>query len=178
MENEIHFADISILPRSLGLSSEEDARETRELLVMRAGERLLGVFADEADHISNQTTTTTPLPRAPAAIIGIASVRGRMRTVIAPAMLFGGEDKTAHQLTAASLPFIVALRGDEQLALAVQEIADIITIHTDAIEPLSHAGSLVRGIVQHDKELIVVLDPYQIFAHATAQMERRRQRAK
>jgi chemotaxis signal transduction protein len=183
MKNENQFADISILPRTLGFATEaENEREKHELLVMSAGGRLFAIFAEEADHIIKASTEPTPLPRAPAPVLGIIGVRGRMRTVIAPAMLAAFENKQRVKQTeshAASLPrFIVALRGEEQLALAVEDAAHIITIYADEIKPIAHAEQLVRGVVQYNGELIVLVDPQQIFTAATARMERRRQRTK
>jgi purine-binding chemotaxis protein CheW len=59
----------------------------------------------------------TPLPHAPPAVMGIVSLQGRMLTVLDLRRLTGGEstDNTTPQ-------HVIALRGDEQLALAVDTI--------------------------------------------------------
>ncbi|MGB7925705.1 MAG: chemotaxis protein CheW [Pyrinomonadaceae bacterium] len=172
------FADLSILPRTLGLIDDAAAsaqqRERREMLVVRSGARLLGVFADEAGSVT-KWIEPTPLPRAPAAVLGVVSIRGGMLTLLDPLALLG-ERKADVPLTPA---FIVALRGDEQLALAVDRVERIIEIFTDEVEPLarSDAASLLRGLVGRERELIAVLDLKELFSNATRGNERRRQRS-
>jgi purine-binding chemotaxis protein CheW len=170
------FADLSILPRTLGLTetAAEQQRERRELLVFRTGPRLLGVFADEADSVT-QWKEPTPLPRAPDAVLGVVSVRGFMLTLLDPLALLGerrGDEP-------ATPSFIVALRGDEQLALAVDRAERIIEIFIDEVEPLarSDAASLLTGVVGRERELIAVLDLKELFMTATRGNERRRRRS-
>jgi chemotaxis signal transduction protein len=160
------FTDISILPRNLGLTDEatEAERERRELLVMRAGARLLGVFADEANGVT-EWRRPTPLPRASLAVLGVVSIRGCIWTVLDPLALVGERDPHAEPRTPG---FIVSLRGDEQLALAVERAERIIEIFTDEVEPVARgagAQAVVRGVVQRGRELIAVLDTEQLFAH-------------
>jgi purine-binding chemotaxis protein CheW len=171
-----NFADLSILPRTLGLTGDEalQQRERRELLVMRTGARLLGVFADEANSVT-EWKEPTPLPRAPGAVLGVVSIRGCMMTLLDPLALAG-----LRQAAESATPlFIVALRGDEQLALAIDGVERIIEIFADEIEPLarSDAASVLRGVVQHGRELIAVLDLKELFAAATQGDERRRRRS-
>ena len=171
------FTDLSILPRTLGLADDEAAeqqRERREMLVVRAGARLLGVFADEANSVT-EWKKPTPLPRAPGAILGVVSIRGCMLTLLDPLALIG----EAQAVESATPSFIVALRGDEQLALAVDRVERIIEIFVDEIEPLarSDAASVLRGIVGRGRDLIGVLDLQELFSTATRGNERRRRRS-
>jgi len=165
-----NFEDLAILPRTIGQSDDSVEPGRRQLIVMRTATRLLGVFADEADSVADGLTPT-PLPRAPASILGVVSVRGRILTVIDPLLLLDGERN-------APCPprLIVALRGDEQLALAVERVERIIEIPTGSIEPLGSAVNIVRGVVQSEGALVVVLDPAKLFDTAMQDTERRRQR--
>lgn len=170
------FADLSILPRTLGLTDDaaEQQRERRELLIFRTGARLLGVFADEADSVT-PWREPTPLPHAPGAVLGVVSIRGIVLTLLDPLMLLG-----ERPLNEALKPsFIVALRGDEQLALAVDRVERIIEIFADEVEPLarSDAASLLRGVIQRERELIAVLNLNELFISATQGNERRRRRS-
>src|SRR3712207_1819343 len=127
MTDKAEFADISILPRTLGLQSElETARERRELLVARCGERLIGVFADEADQVF-PWKAPSPLPGAPQGVLGVVSARGRISTVLDPLTLLG--ERRDDVVT--PFDFIITLRGDEQLALAVERAERIIEIFED-----------------------------------------------
>jgi purine-binding chemotaxis protein CheW len=173
MTDKTEFADISILPRTLGLAEAEDARERRELLVARCGERLIGVFADEAEQVTDWKQPS-PLPGAPEGVLGVVSVRGRISTVLDPLAVLGerrGEEATG-------FAFIITLRGDEQLALAVERAERIIEIFTDDVEPLgsSSDSSVVRGLLQADGKLVAVLNVRELFTAALLGTERRRKR--
>ena len=182
MEEKDSFKDIPVLPRTLGLAGEADARERRELVVMKSGARLIGLFADEADSVT-KSVAPTPLPGAPPAVLGVVSVRGRMLTLLDPAPLFEGVAGRPPGRTAPERPaappsrFIIALRGDEQLALAVERVERITEIFTDEVEAVAHAAEFVRGIVQSDGALVVVLVPERLFEAAMEGNERRRKRS-
>jgi purine-binding chemotaxis protein CheW len=177
MTDKTEFADISILPRSLGQEAEEaeDTRERRELLVARCGERLVGVFADEADQVT-KWKKPTPLPGAPGGVLGVVSVRGRISTVLDPLALLG--ERRAGE--AAPFDFIITLRGDEQLALAVWRTERIIEIFTDQIEPLGSAAraGVVRGLLQTAGGLVAVINVRELFNAALRGTERRRRRGR
>jgi chemotaxis signal transduction protein len=169
------FTDLSILPRTLGLTvGAAEQRERRDLLVMRVGgARLLGVFADEAGSVT-EWREPTPLPRAAGAVLGVVSIRGLMLTVLDPLQLLGEPSANGSPRPA----FIVALRGDEQLALAVDRAEGIEEIFPDEIEPLTRSAgsSILSGLLQHGRELIAVLDTGELFAAAMQGEERRRRR--
>lgn len=160
-KDDNQFTDLSMLPRALGLSDAEETGERRELLLARVGGRLFGLFADEAASVS-KWRQPTPLPRAPLAVLGVASVSGRMLTVIDPLLLLG--DRRAED---APPQFLVALRSDEQLALAVDRAERIIEISTDEIEmDHHHQAQLASGLVRFDGTQIPVLNVAGIFAIA------------
>ncbi len=198
MKDTTDWNDIEILPRSLGLTdATEDRRERRELIIMRTGTRKIGLFADEADSVTDNLRPT-PIPHAPVAVLGVVSVRGRMCIVLDPlALLDAGNsfqpssvqesqtqpsprraDDAPQSRTGASIHtrYIVALRGDEQLALAVEQVERIVEVLTENIQPLKHAASVVRGVIQQDSSNVVLLDPSRLFEAATQGTERRRKR--
>ena len=172
MDEKDNFDANAALPRPHNLAGEIDARERRELLVMKAGGHLISIFADEADGIA-EGLVPTPLPHAPPAVRGVVCMRGRMLTVLDPLVLLA-ESNTSE--TGAMRHFIVALRGDEQLALAVERIERTIEISAEMVQPLEHARSFKRGAVQYEEKSIVVLNPQEISGAAMQGKERRRQR--
>lgn len=179
MAEKTDFADITILPRTLGLA-EEDARERRELLVARCGERLIAVFADEAEHVI-AWKRPSPLPAAPKAVLGAVSVRGRISTVLDPLSLLGERRAGSSEGGdggGASFDFIITLRGDEQLALAVERAERIVEIFADDVEPLasSSGAAVVRGLLLMEGKLVAVLNVRELFAAAMQGTERRRKR--
>ena len=152
--------------------------ETRELLLLRAGARVFAVFADETDGVAD-ALKPTPLPHAPRAVLGVVSVRGRMRTVLDPLALVGDNEETesAADALAATPLFVVALRGDEQLALAAESDGGVIRINADNIAPPDAADRVSLGTFEHDGTRVLVLDPSRLFDAALHGTERRRQRA-
>jgi len=103
-----------------------------------------------------------------------------MRTVLDPLALFGD----THPATRAAAPptpphFVVALRGDEQLALAVERVERIVEAPADALRPPAddqHAAAPLRGLVTLDDTPVAVLDPARLFDAAMQGTERRRPR--
>ena len=155
---------------------DEAEPQLRDLLLFVAGDRTFGIFSDEVESTA-EAKHPTPLPLAPAAVLGIVYVRGRMLTLLDPPALSGGEALTWPP----AVPAIISLRGDEQLALAADSFAETITIFSSDIEmppndEESHTSRAVAGILRHGGEKITVLDVSQLFEAAVQRKERRRRR--
>ncbi|HYG09049.1 MAG TPA: chemotaxis protein CheW [Pyrinomonadaceae bacterium] len=166
-------------------------RPRRRLFVMRTGARLFAVYADEVEATS-ENLTPTPLPFTPAPVRGVVSQRGRILTLIDPLLLLpgattnaapaAGAQASAPHATQTRPPLVVALKGDEQLALSVEAVEHEIELYdaetddeTDA--PASVSGSsLLRRTIRHDAHAVALLDPARLFEAAMQGVERRRQR--
>ncbi len=162
----------------------------RRLCVMRAGTRLFAVYADEVEATS-ENLRPTPLPFAPAPVRGVVSQRGRILTVIDPLPLLPSLAPSTAAANADApppsshtpqphAPLIVALRGDEQLALSVERIEHEIKLCDDeADEPRNPSPGtqlLLRRTIQHHTGAIALLDPAHLFEAAMQGVERRRRR--
>jgi chemotaxis signal transduction protein len=155
-------------------NEQEATRGARELFMMRAGERLFAVFAEEVEG-SAEGLTPTPLPNAPPSVVGVVSLRGRIRTALDPAQLFA-DDPTPQTSTHAPRLF-VALRGDEQLALACDSTAERIDIAVAEIVPPSDAHAPAHGTIERSGARITLLDPARLFEAAMRGIDRRRKRS-
>ena len=145
---------------------------TRRLQVLSVGPFVLGVFEDDIATIA-EWRRPTPLPQAPPAVLGVVSIQGRMLTVLDPIRLFGG--------TTTRLGFppgiLVALRGDEQLGLAVENTGEIIDLAMDDIQPSTDsANRAISGIFQYGDLQVKVIKVKGLFAAALRGRERRRRR--
>ncbi len=149
----------------------------RELRIVLAGSRKLGIFADAIEAIADWRTPT-PLPKAPRAVLGVVCIHGRMLTVLDVVALLSEEVGVA--LSKPSNPSsplsIVALRGDEQLALAVDSVGETIAIATDELQAAKSEGGPILGVVHRDGASITVLNAAELFASAIRGRERRRRR--
>lgn len=152
-------------------NEEQTASVRREIVVVRAGERWLGIFAEEAAGVE-RGSRPTPLPHAPAAVMGIVTVRGRILTLLDSLALIGESRADAFM---PAPPYILALRGDEQLALAVDSEGQLREIYASEIEPPAGAdAAIARGTFQDEKAQVVILDVTRLFAAAVEGMEQRR----
>src|ERR1700687_2381940 len=109
--------------------------ELRDLFVFEAGARTFAVPADQVDG-TTEARVPAVLPHAPQAILGVVCARGRMLTVLDPTVLLTGQALRWPR----TLPCVIALRGDEQLALAAQSYRDKITIEEADIDRQREGG--------------------------------------
>lgn len=150
--------------------------QLRDLFSFSAGDRTFAVFAEDVEGIA-ESKRAAPLPHAPPAVLGVISVRGRMLTVLDAAALLASENSN----WPAELPFVIALRGDEQLALAADSVRETITIASTDIEPVDvqqsdRAQTVVVGIARHGGEELTILNSRNLFSAAFQRTERRRRR--
>jgi chemotaxis signal transduction protein len=180
-EDEAREATDSV--RAGHLSS--DAARRRRLFVMRAaGGRLFAVYSDEVEATSENPTTPTPLPFAPAPVRGVGSLRGRILTVIDPLLLLppdAGTPNAAHAPTHAApthASIIVALKGDEQLALTVERVEHELELFDEEADAATDTSNNLplRRTIRHRAGDILLLDPARLFDAAMQGVERRRRR--
>jgi len=144
----------------------------RRMQVVRAGSLELGLFEDEIAAIA-EWRKPIPLPRAPKAVLGVVSIQGRMLTVLNPLGLLG---ETAPDNGFSPL-YIIALRGAEQLALAVESVEQAIEVaRAEIASPGETTTRPLLGILNHGEQSIRVLDVKNLFSAAIQGRERRRRR--
>jgi purine-binding chemotaxis protein CheW len=150
---------------------QREPQTTRKLQLLSVGPLLLGVFEDEIATIA-EWRRPTPLPQAPPAVLGVVSIQGRMLTVLDPLSLFG-ETTTRLGFPAGIL---VALRGDEQIALAIEVTGATLNLAMEEIQPPSDSNSALAGILQYGDNLVKVIQVRGLFSAALRGRDRRRRR--
>ena len=143
---------------------------SRKLQFVRAGSRTFGIFTDEIAAIVTWQEPA-PLPNSPKSVRGVVSVEGRMLTVLDLISLTAGETSTDGEPGK-----LIALRGDEQLALAVTEVGEEIDLAAEDLVSVETAGSVVLGNLQHAGSEVSVLNLKELFPTAIQGRERRRRR--
>ena len=153
-------------------------RETRALFVLTAGGQAFAVSAEDADGVA-EGLTPAPLPHAPTPVLGVVSVRGRMRTLLyTPALVADAQTRASVEGEDANMPrFVVALRGDEQLALAADSIEGVVSVYADSLKPSDAEDSPLAATLEHEGRRVQLLDPARLFDAAMRGTERRRTRA-
>lgn len=167
------MSDAPLQPETSLLTDEP---QLHDLVPFVAGDKVFAVFADQVDGTA-EARTPAPLPNAPPTVLGVVCMRGHMLTVLDPIAVLNGEAFS----WPASLPAVIALRGDEQLALAAQSCRDTITIAAEDIKPPGGTNhndfeSAILGIARYAGEEITVLKVDTLFAAAVRRKERRRRR--
>ena len=152
-----------------GANSEGAART---LQLLRAGSFQFGIFANEIAAIA-PWRDPTPLPHAPKSVLGVVSIQGRMLTVLDLATLPVHESDSGD----AAAQHLIALRGDEQLALAVDGLGETIELaDADFDAPPETEETLLLGVLSREGTDIYVLNPKELFPTAIQGRERRRRR--
>jgi chemotaxis signal transduction protein len=151
---------------------DRQSQTTRKLQLLSAGPLVLGIFEDEIATIA-EWRRPTPLPHAPSAVLGVVSIQGRMLTVLDPLNLFGETTKGL-----GSPPeFIVALRGDEQMALAIENVRETFDLAmTDIQSQSERPNSGVAGTFRYGDDLVNVIEVKGLFPAALRGRDRRRRR--
>lgn len=150
---------------------------SRGLFVLTAGGQAFAVGAEEADGVA-EGLTPAPLPHAPAAVLGVVSIRGRMYTLLYPPAL---SSQTDERRDAPAPRFAVALRGDEQLALAADSVEGVVafnvTFNTGATPTSDSHEHPFDATLEHEGRSVRLLDASRLFDAAVRGTERRRPRA-
>jgi chemotaxis signal transduction protein len=149
----------------------------RKLQLVRAGSSQFGIFAEQISAIV-EWQEPAPLPHAPSSVLGVVSIQGRMLTVLDLATLASGEavlDDTPHKF----LSHLIALRGDEQLALAIETLGEVVRLtpnesKTDFIT--KQETTPVLGVLQREGAEIRILNPKGLFPAAIQGRQRRQRR--
>jgi chemotaxis signal transduction protein len=168
-------------------TAADAARGLRELFVFRAGARRFALLREEVEAAA-EDLRPAPLPFAPASVLGVVALRGRVRTALDPLKLMPAPADTpnriapinhANETSPASTQrprLFVALAGDEQFALACDSAEESFTISTDELRPDPDPEAPARGLVTHEGRDITVLDPSRLFDAAMRGRDRRRRR--
>jgi len=155
-------------------TSPPDEPQLRDLFSFEAGGQTFAVFAEEVEGTADSKHVAA-LPHSPPGVLGVLCVRGRMLTALDPVALLTGE----RLAWPAEVPCVVALRGDEQLALAAESFGSTITIFDNDIEAIDDTGENARavaGILRYGGAEIRILSVPKLFAAAFQRTERRRRR--
>jgi chemotaxis signal transduction protein len=152
---------------------------SRKLQLVRAGSSQFGIFAEQISAVV-EWQEPAPLPHAPSSVLGVVSIQGRMLTVLDLAKLGSGEtglDDTPRKF----LRYLIALRGDEQLALAIEALGEVVKLTpnesiTGSITKDEIVTTPVLGVLQREGAEIRILNPEALFPAAIQGRQRRQRR--
>jgi len=144
----------------------------RKLQLVHAGSSEFAIFAHEISAIVTWQEPT-PLPHAPSSVLGVVNIQGRMLTVLDLATLPGLEATLSYRPRKAP-EHIVALRGDEQLALAIEVPGEVILLSSnESIARQDVVNKPVLGVLQREGAEIKILNLKGLFPIAIKERQRR-----
>ena len=151
-----------------------------KLQLVGAGSSQFGIFAEEISAIVSWREPTS-LPDAPAAVLGVVSIQGRMLTVLDLATLPVHEAQLTNDGLSRTREHIIALRGPEQLALAIETVGEVVQLTPGeaGAEPLARQGNVttpVLATLQRDGAEIKILNLKGLFPTAIQGRQRRQRR--
>lgn len=144
-------------------------QQPRTLQLFSFGEAQFAVVADEVMAIT-EWREPAALPHAPASVLGIVSIHGRMLTVLDLSHLLESQARIGRP------SHILALNGDEQLALAIDAPGETVAIAAANSEESPASGKLVSEVINRNGDEIKILDIKELFPAAIQGRERRRRR--
>jgi chemotaxis signal transduction protein len=149
-------------------------QQPRTLQLFSSGGAQYAVFADEVMSITEWREPAV-LPHAPATVLGVVSIHGRIFTVLDLLQLLESQQR------ADSPSHILALSGEEQLALAIgtpgETMENSIPDADGDSETLPEGnGKLIYGVINRNGYEIRILNVKEFFSAAIQGRERRRRR--
>lgn len=142
------------------LEGIDKATSSRELQIATfyVGDLLLGVNIRQVQEINRQLEITR-VPHAPAFVYGVSNLRGDVVTVIdLPKIL-----NLPSGLEPDKRRYLVLQSYGESIVLIVDEIADVVSVRTEDMEPTPAniggvEGRFFNAVYTMDTQLLVILD--------------------
>jgi len=129
-----------------------------ELITISIGEHLYAIDVMQVREIRGWTAST-PLPHAPAHVLGMINLRGTILPVIDLGSLLG---VGATQVSASAV-VMVAQIGTEQVGLLVDAVCDIVTVSENMVQEAPNVGGgrvrdFVSGVMTTDQGIVTLLN--------------------
>ncbi len=119
----------------------------RRLLLFRTGGQVFAVEAGAVREIL-PATPSTRIPGAPAAVRGLANVRGTLVTVVDAALAIGVGAAPAPGGEAAGGTLVLVEQGSHSIGLAVDDVLDLVTVDDGALTAGPSLPGARAGVVK------------------------------
>src|SRR5574341_489611 len=153
-----------LVPLHVEQAIDEAPEELRRLILFQACDEWFGLPIELVREI-HPLDRLTRVPNAPAAILGILNLRGRVLTLMDLSGCLGIPPGTRPNSHAVVLDF-----ADPELCVgvAVQRIAHVRPISTSAVGPPPREGSVggLEGVFEQEGRVVSLLDVARIFTRA------------
>ena len=154
----------ALAPIDLERETDEAPEELRRLILFQACDEWFGLPLEWVREIQ-PLEGVTRVPNAPAEILGILNLRGRVLTLFDLAGCLGIPPGIQPNTRAVVLDFA---DPEINVGLAAQQIAQVRGVPVSALEPPPREGSLgvLEGVFELEGKVVGVLDLTRVFARA------------
>jgi purine-binding chemotaxis protein CheW len=126
-----------------------------------------GVSVDQVQEIGTSDEVTR-VPGAPAHIIGVMNLRGKIITIVDMRRFLGIESPEGSEIKLSSSRIIVAQVGASMVGLLVDEVDQVLQIRASDVEPapqvVSQNAPFITGIAKRNGRLYVLINVKQMFS--------------
>jgi purine-binding chemotaxis protein CheW len=125
-----------------------------ELLLFRVGHELFATALSAVEE-AVELAGIRPIPEMSHAMLGVFDLRGRMIPIYSPAAALGVP------LADAPLAALVVRSGDRRMALAVDDVEDVLDADLAEVRPapgIEDADGVLLGVVRQGRALVALLD--------------------
>jgi purine-binding chemotaxis protein CheW len=126
-----------------------------------------GVSVDQVQEIGTSDEVTR-VPGAPAHIIGVMNLRGKIITIVDMRKFLGIESAAGNEIKLSSSRIIVAQVGVSMVGLLVDEVDQVLQIYASDIEQapqvVSQNAPFITGIAKRNGRLYVLINVKQMFS--------------
>ncbi len=139
-------------------AQKELAAKLCKYVTFALGDETYAVTASSVNEVLRYTEIT-PVPGAPAAILGIINLRGNVVTVLDARMLF---DLPRQEVSSQSRIVIVDIE-DYSVGVLVDRVSEVVDLDTAHIESSPNTGNdaaadFIQGVYNEDSTLIILVD--------------------
>jgi purine-binding chemotaxis protein CheW len=127
-----------------------------ELISVKVGDQLFAIDIMSVREIRGWNTST-PLPHAPAYVLGMINLRGAVLPVLDLSARLG----LAPRRPDSSSVVVVAELGGRPVGLLVDAVCDIVTLNDGELQAPPEVGAdirFVRGVITLGQDIIILLD--------------------
>lgn len=143
----------------LKITDVVETAETAQYIVIKLGAEQYGIDIKYIDNIVRMQHITR-VPKVANYLKGVINLRGEVIPVMSIRLKMGLESDV---ITKATRIIILKLEQHGTIGIIVDEVKEVVTLSTDAIEKVSYDGQegkneYISGIGKHGDELISLLD--------------------
>ncbi len=156
---EMHVVGVKELEKMQAVSDEI------QVVAFRLNDELIGTHIEKVVEIT-KNKDITPVPKAPKFVIGVMNLRGKIVPVVTLKEKLGLKDTSDYE--GKELRIVIVDTDLGEIGIVVDEIVGALRINKEDIQPppLNAIGidtAYIKGVVQLDTDLLVLLDIDAIF---------------